>query len=88
MPDFLENREGKLAGDFGMELDLGIENPVAVYFGATHRNERYTIGQGDEASWEAGPLTNLFIGSNGFASFLSEGSGNWTDRNTAGYIDV
>ncbi len=58
--------------------------------GAEWRDERFTIGLGDEASWRIGPYAaqGFSAGSNGFPGFSPLAAGAWSRANTAVYGDV
>ena len=58
--------------------------------GAEWRRERFTIGLGDPASWQAGPYASqgFSVGSNGLNGFGPLAAGAWGRGNGAVYADV
>ena len=58
--------------------------------GVEWRDEHFTVGLGDEASWTLGPLAGqgFSAGSNGFPGFSPIAAGNWHRSNTAVYLDA
>jgi iron complex outermembrane recepter protein len=87
-PGILENREWHASADFGYQLETGLPSPVGIYWGASLRDEAYSITQGDTASWAVGPLTDRGVGSDGFAGLSPDSAGTWSGQNVAFYIDV
>lgn len=75
----------------GVNLDFtyGMENGVNLAFGAEWRNEEYTIGAGDPASFANGPTAALFgVGSDGFQGDGPESAGEFDQDSWAAYVDV
>ena len=75
-------------------LNVDVSHPVGdrlhLAAGAEWRDERFTIGLGDEASWRIGPYAaqGFSAGSNGFPGFSPLAAGAWSRANTAVYGDV
>jgi iron complex outermembrane receptor protein len=63
---------------------------VNVAAGLEYREEKFTVSEGDRASFEIGPLFDqgFSIGSNGFPGFSTDQAGTFRRRNVAGYVDV
>ncbi|MFC3710972.1 TonB-dependent receptor plug domain-containing protein [Sphingoaurantiacus capsulatus] len=68
-PGSLEQKEVQLDGEVGYTSDVGFASDLLVFGGVSYRKETYTIGAGDLASYTAGPLRDLPVGSNGFQGF-------------------
>ena len=64
--------------------------PVHAAAGVEWRNERFEIGAGERASWEAGPLAGqgFGVGANGYPGFPPVVSGAWDRSNAAAYVDL
>ena len=79
-------------GEIGLNVDLGypVSGRVHLAGGAEWRDERFTIGLGDQPSWQIGPFApqGFSAGSNGFPGFSPIAAGNWSRANTALYGDV
>ena len=77
-----------------LALNVDVSHPVTdrvhLAAGAEWRDERFTIGLGDEASWRIGPYAaqGFSAGSNGFPGFSPLAAGAWSRANTAVYGDV
>ena len=78
--------------ELGLNVDLSYPLNDRVHFagGAEWRDERFTIGLGDEPSWQIGPYApqGFSAGSNGFPGFSPIAAGAWSRANTALYGDV
>ena len=78
--------------EIGLNIDLSypVNERVHLAGGAEWRDERFTIGLGDEASWQIGPYApqGFSAGSNGFPGFSPIAAGNWSRANTALYGEV
>lgn len=78
--------------EFNANLDLAYaaSDTVHLALGGEFRNERFTIEQGDQPSWELGPYLRqgFSAGSNGFAGFSPLAAGSWDRPNGAVYGDV
>ena len=78
------------------ELNLNLDfayaasDTIHVAAGGEFRNERFSITQGDQPSWELGPYLRqgFSAGSNGFAGFGPLAAGSWDRPNGAVYGDV
>ena len=78
------------------ELNLNIDfayaasEMVHVAAGGEIRNEKFSITQGDQPSWELGPYLRqgFSAGSNGFAGFSPLAAGSWNRPNVAVYADI
>ena len=67
-----------------------VNDRVHLAGGAEWRDERFTIGLGDEPSWQIGPYApqGFSAGSNGFPGFSPIAAGVWSRANTALYGDI
>jgi iron complex outermembrane recepter protein len=67
-----------------------ISKTVLLSGGLEFRNERFTIGVGQEESWVNGPFAEqgFSAGSNGFPGFAPISGGSWNRRNFAGYAEA
>ena len=78
--------------DIGLNVDLGypLNDRVHLAAGVEWRDERFTIGLGDEPSWRIGPYApqGFSAGSNGFPGFSPIAAGAWSRANTALYGDL
>ena len=78
--------------ELGLNVDLSypVSERVHLAGGAEWRDERFTIGLGDEPSWQIGPYApqGFSAGSNGFPGFSPIAAGNWSRANTALYGEV
>ncbi len=80
--------------DQNLNLDtvypLGTSLDLYLASGLEYREEKFTIVEGDRASFEIGPLFNqgFSIGSNGFPGFSTDQAGDFRRRNVAGYLDL
>lgn len=54
-PGDLINQETQIQADFSQELDIGLDAPAILAFGASYMDESYEIAQGELSSYEAGP---------------------------------
>ena len=73
-----------------VDLSYPVSERVHLAGGAEWRDERFTIGLGDEPSWQIGPYApqGFSAGSNGFPGFSPIAAGNWSRANTALYGEV
>ncbi len=55
-PGTLKNEEWSLNANFVTTFDAGLASPVTLAFGGEYREEKYTLGLGDEASFTVGPF--------------------------------
>ncbi|MYD72149.1 MAG: TonB-dependent receptor [Acidobacteria bacterium] len=78
--------------EIGLNVDLSypVNDRVHLAGGAEWRDERFTIGLGDEPSWQIGPYApqGFSAGSNGFPGFSPIAAGAWSRANTALYGEV
>ncbi|MXY25857.1 MAG: TonB-dependent receptor [Acidobacteria bacterium] len=78
--------------EIGLNVDLSypVSDRVHLAGGAEWRDERFTIGLGDEPSWQIGPYApqGFSAGSNGFPGFSPIAAGAWSRANTALYGEV
>ena len=58
-----------------------LAKPTTLALGAEHRNEAFSIRQGDRFSWDVGKLSDLAVGSNGFPGWSPQQVVN-ADRNS------
>jgi iron complex outermembrane recepter protein len=77
-----------------MNLNLRVGYPVnsTVHLagGLEWRNEKFTIGVGQDESWVNGPYAEqgFSAASNGFPGFSPISEGDWSRSNFAGYVDA
>lgn len=76
--------------NFDVVYPLGTALDLNLAAGAEYREEKFTVVEGDRASFERGPFfaEGFSIGSNGFPGFSTDQAGSFRRRNVAGYIDV
>ena len=78
--------------EVGANLDLsyGLTERINLAGGAEWRDERFTIGLGEPASWQIGPYApqGFSAGSNGFPGFSPIAAGAWSRAHVAAYGDV
>lgn len=87
----LEQAETNFNLDFVHQWTLSaLADPVNVAFGAEHRKETYTVGQGDAASWAIGPgaAAGLAPNASGAPGFSASQAGKWDQISNAAYVDV
>ena len=85
-PNLLQQTETSVNAD----LSYAASDMINIAGGAEWRNEQYTLGAGDEASWAIGPYTEqkFSSGSNGYNGTRPENAGTWDRANVAVYGDV
>ena len=73
-----------------VDLSYPVSERVHLAGGTEWRDERFTIGLGDEPSWQIGPYApqGFSAGSNGFPGFSPIAAGKWSRANTALYGEV
>jgi iron complex outermembrane receptor protein len=66
------------------------EYGLSVAGGLEWREEKFEAFNGDQASFEIGPLASqgFLIGSNGFPGFSPRDAGSWSRSNYAAYVDL
>ncbi len=76
--------------DLHVDAAYTVSDLLDVAGGIEWRDEHFTIGLGDEASWRLGPLApqGFSAGSNGFPGFSPIAAGDWHRTNTAVYADA
>ena len=78
--------------EFNLNIDFAYaaSEMVHVAVGGEIRNEKFSITQGDQPSWELGPYLRqgFSAGSNGFAGFSPLAAGSWNRPNGAVYGDI
>ena len=79
--------------DINLNFDVAypVNDVVHVAAGAEWREEQFTIGAGDPASWEIGPFAaqGFSSGSNGFNGYREDTTaGTWARNNVAVYGDL
>ncbi|MXW56906.1 MAG: TonB-dependent receptor, partial [Gemmatimonadales bacterium] len=78
--------------EFNLNFDVAYEASDGVHLagGLERREERFTIGQGQDESWKIGPYAaqGFSSSSNGFPGFSPIAAGNWDRQNVAVYGDV
>ena len=73
-----------------VDVSYAVSDVVNVAAGAEWRDESFTVGAGERASWEVGPYAaqGFVPASNGFPGFADYTAGTWSRRNVAAYGDV
>lgn len=87
-PGSLAQREYEL--NFEMFKSIPVDmfaRDLYVFGGVTHRNEQYSIGAGDTASYKAGPLIDLPVGANGFQGYSPDVAGDFATKSYAAYLE-
>ena len=76
--------------DLHVDAAYTVSDLLDLAAGVEWRDEHFTIGLGDEASWRLGPLApqGFSAGSNGFPGFSPIAAGDWHRTNTAFYADA
>ena len=78
--------------EFNLNFDVAYAASDMVHLaaGGEFRNEKFSITQGDQPSWELGPYLRqgFSAGSNGFAGFSPLAAGSWDRPNGAVYGDI
>ncbi|HBX38122.1 TonB-dependent receptor [Pseudohongiella sp. SYSU M77423] len=54
-PGDLVNQETQFQADFSLDVDVGLDAPALLAFGASYLDETYKIVEGEPVSYEAGP---------------------------------
>ncbi|WP_209725231.1 TonB-dependent receptor plug domain-containing protein [Asticcacaulis solisilvae] len=82
--------EVTLNADGVYRANWGLSEPVNIAFGAERREETYSVGAGDAASYAVGPgaKDGLAVASNGFPGFSDLQAGEWSQVSSAAYVDV
>lgn len=82
-PGSLQQQETEAVAEFTYKL-----TPRSLLFGGvSYRLEQYTIGVGDVASYSAGPLIDLPVGSNGFQGFSPSIAGEFDAGSYAAFVE-
>ncbi|MXY26362.1 MAG: TonB-dependent receptor [Acidobacteria bacterium] len=73
-----------------VDISYAVSEVVHLAAGAEWRDESFTVGAGDRASWEVGPYAaqGFVPASNGFPGFADYTAGTWSRRNVAVYGDA
>ena len=81
-------RQDEVGANF--DLSYALTDGVNLAGGAEWRDERFTIGLGEPASWQIGPYApqGFSAGSNGFPGFSPIAAGAWSRAHVAAYGDV
>ncbi len=77
--------------NLNFDVSYPVSDIVHVAAGAEWRREEFTIGAGDDASWQIGPYAaqGFSSGSNGFNGYRADTTaGSWARSNVAAYGDV
>ena len=76
--------------NLNLDFAYAVNEIVHLATGGEFRNERFSITQGDQPSWELGPYLQqgFSAGSNGFAGFSPLAAGSWDRPNGAVYGDI
>ena len=77
--------------NLNFDVSMPVSDLVHVAAGAEWRREEFTIGAGDDASWQIGPyaVQGFSSGSNGFNGYRADTTaGTWGRQNVALYGDV
>ena len=72
------------------DVSYALNDQTNIAGGVEWRDEEFTIGLGDQASWQIGPLAEqgFSAASNGFPGFSPLAAGNWSRSNYAVYGDL
>lgn len=85
----LESRLNVVNLDFSRALDLGLEYPANLAFGAEYREDRWSQSAGEPDSWRQGPLgPPIASGAQGFPGFRPSDAGSYQRDNYAVYLDL
>lgn len=88
-PGSLRQREYQLNAEAYKSVAVeAFASDLFFYGGLSYRNEAYTIGVGDPASYRAGPLQDLPVGANGFQGFSPDAAGEFETGSVAAYIEA
>jgi len=76
--------------NLNVDVSYAVSDVVHVAAGTEWRDESFTVGAGNRASWEVGPYAaqGFVPASNGFPGFADYTAGMWSRRNVAVYGDV
>ena len=76
--------------NYNVDLSYLASDNIHIATGFEWRNEEFTIGGGEPASWQFGPLApqGFTAASNGFSGFGPIAEGSWDRRNYAVYGDI
>ena len=78
--------------EFNLNFDVAYDASDQVHLagGLERREERFTIGQGQDESWKIGPYAaqGFSSSSNGFPGFSPIAAGEWDRQNVAVYGDI
>lgn len=70
----LEEHDTAINADFTYPINIGLEKPIIIAFGAEHRSENYLIKKGEPASYIAGPYARVpLINANGTPALGANG---------------
>ena len=69
------------------EVTYALTPRSIIFGGVSYRLEQYTIGVGDVASYSAGPLIDLPVGSNGFQGFSPSIAGEFDAGSYAAFLE-
>lgn len=88
-PGSLEQKEVQLdaEGSYTIASDT-FASDLLIFGGVSYRKETYTIGQGDPASFQVGPLRDLPVGSNGFQGFSPDIAGAFDSTSYAVFAEA
>lgn len=88
-PGSLKQREYGINAGFSYEIENSVfASNVFLFGGISYRNEAYTIGAGDLASYALGPLLDLPVGSNGFQGFSPDTAGTFSAESYALFTEL
>ncbi|PHZ84708.1 TonB-dependent receptor plug domain-containing protein [Paremcibacter congregatus] len=88
-PGSLAQREYQLNAEASYDVKNNIfYSDLTVFGGVTYRDEAYSIGAGELASYTAGPLRDLLVGSNGFQGFSPDIAGTFSSHSYAVYMEL
>ncbi len=88
-PGSLKQREYQANAEISYLVPVDCcHSDVIISAGLSYRDEAYTIGSGDSASYILGPLKDLPAGSNGFQGYSPDISGTFTSSSHAAYLDI
>lgn len=88
-PGSLAQREYEAGFDVSYPFRInGVSDNAVLSAGVSYRDEAYTIGAGDEASYTVGPLRDLPAGANGFQGYSPDIAGTFSGDSHAAYFSV
>lgn len=88
-PGSLEQREYEAGADISYPFQIaGVSDNAVLSAGISYRDEAYTIGAGDVASYTVGPLRDLPAGANGFQGYSPDIAGTFSGDSYAAFASI